>query len=83
MAEKKEKKQEEVEVEVLKQEIERLKQDLERLKMKTLEKSPGEMIRKETVIKVLDETESIIKKTFSVLEGAIIGAIEGAKKNLK
>ncbi|WP_457638978.1 ATP-dependent protease [Persephonella sp.] len=81
--EKKEQKKEEVDVEILKQEIERLKQDLERLKMKTLEKSPGEMISKETAIKLLDETENIIKKTFSVLEGAIIGAIEGAKKNLK
>ncbi|MDQ7055236.1 MAG: ATP-dependent protease [Persephonella sp.] len=83
MAEKKEKKREDVDVEILKQEIERLKQDLERLKMRTLEKTPGEMISKETVVKVLDETENIIKKTFSVLEGAIIGAIEGAKKNLK
>jgi len=83
MAEKKEKQREEVDIELLKQEIERLKQDLERLKMKTLEKSPGEMIKKETVIKLLDETENVIKKTFSVLEGAIIGAIEGAKKNLK
>ncbi len=78
-----EKKREDVDVEILKQEIERLKQDLERLKMRTLEKTPGEMISKEAVIKVLDETENIIKKTFSVLEGAIIGAIEGAKKNLK
>jgi len=83
MAGKKEKQREEVDIELLKQEIERLKQDLERLKMRTLEKSPGEMIKKETVVKLLDETENIIKKTFSVLEGAIIGAIEGAKKNLK
>ena len=41
------------------------------------------MMKKETVVKILDETEDIIKKTFSVLEGAIVGAIEGAKKNLK
>ena len=85
MAEKKEKtkKEEEVNIEVIKQDLERLKQDLERLKLKTMPKSPTEMMKKETVIKILDETEEIIKKTFSVLEGAIIGAIEGAKKNLK
>lgn len=91
MAEKKtkqeEKKQpqqeEEVNLDVIKQDLERLKQDLERLKLKTIERTPGEMIKKETVIKVLDETENIVKKTFAVIEGAIVGAIEGAKKNLK
>ncbi|HHG75005.1 MAG TPA: ATP-dependent protease [Persephonella sp.] len=75
--------EEEVNIEVIKQDLERLKQDLERLKLKTVPKSPTEMMKKETVVKILDETEEIIKKTFAVLEGAIIGAIEGAKKNLK
>jgi len=79
-----EKKQtEELDVEKLKEEIERLKKELEKLRSSTEEKHPEELISKETVIKILDETENLIKKTFSVLEGAIIGAIEGAKKNLK
>ncbi|WP_293443462.1 ATP-dependent protease [Persephonella sp.] len=81
--EEKKKMEEEVNIEVIKQDLERLKQDLERLKLKTVPKSPTEMMKKETVVKILDETEDIIKKTFAVLEGAIIGAIEGAKKNLK
>ncbi|WP_457634600.1 ATP-dependent protease [Persephonella sp.] len=81
--EEKKKMEEEVNIEVIKQDLERLKQDLERLKLKTVPKSPTEMMKKETVVKILDETEEIIKKTFAVLEGAIIGAIEGAKKNLK
>ncbi|WP_297455120.1 ATP-dependent protease [Persephonella sp.] len=81
--EKKQPQEEEVNLDVIKQDLERLKQDLERLKLKTIERTPGEMIKKETVIKVLDETENIVKKTFAVIEGAIIGAIEGAKKNLK
>ncbi len=81
--EEKKKMEEEVNIEVIKQDLERLKQDLERLKIKTVPKSPTEMMKKETVVKILDETEEIIKKTFAVLEGAIIGAIEGAKKNLK
>ncbi|WP_456464956.1 ATP-dependent protease [Persephonella sp.] len=81
--EEKKKIEEEVNIEVIKQDLERLKQDLERLKIKTVPKSPTEMMKKETVVKILDETEEIIKKTFAVLEGAIIGAIEGAKKNLK
>jgi len=81
--EEKKKIEEEVNIEIIKQDLERLKQDLERLKLKTMPKSPTEMVKKETVIKILDETEDIIKKTFAVLEGAIVGAIEGAKKNLK
>ena len=81
--EEKKKMEEEVNIEIIKQDLERLKQDLERLKLKTVPKTPTEMMKKETVVKILDETEDIIKKTFSVLEGAIVGAIEGAKKNLK
>ncbi len=81
--EEKKKMEEEVNIEVIKQDLERLKQDIERLKLKTVPKSPTEMMKKETVVKILDETEDIIKKTFAVLEGAIVGAIEGAKKNLK
>ncbi len=76
-------KKEQLSPEELKQEIERLKKELEELKKKTQESGEEKMIGKETVIEILDETENIIKKAFSVIEGAIIGAIEGAKKNLK
>ena len=69
--------------EELMKEIERLKKELEELKKKTQEHSEEKMIGKEKVVEILDETENIIKKAFSVVEGAIIGAIEGAKKNLK
>jgi len=69
--------------EELKKEIERLKKELEALKKKTEEHPEEKMIGKEKVVEILDETENIIKKAFSVVEGAIIGAIEGAKKNIK
>ncbi len=69
--------------EELMKEIERLKKELEELKKKTQEHPEEKMIGKEKVVEILDETENIIKKAFSVVEGAIIGAIEGAKKNLK
>jgi cell division septum initiation protein DivIVA len=76
-------KKEKINVEELLKEIERLKKEVEQLKKKTKEEKEEKMIGKETVVEILDETENIIKKAFSVLEGAIIGAIEGAKKNLK
>ncbi len=69
--------------EELKKEIERLKKELEELKKRAEEHPEEKMIGKETIVEILDETENIIKKAFSVIEGAIIGAIEGAKKNLK
>ncbi|NPA13055.1 MAG: ATP-dependent protease [Aquificae bacterium] len=75
----------EQELEILKQEIERLKQEIERLKMQasTNEKNPLEAMKKETIIKLLDETEEVVKKAFSIVEGMLIGAIEGVKKNIK
>ncbi|WP_456400675.1 ATP-dependent protease [Persephonella sp.] len=69
--------------EELKKEIETLRKEIESLKKRTEEESEGKVLSKETVIEILDETENLIKKTFSILEGTIIGAIEGMKKNLK
>jgi len=69
-------------IEELKEEIEKLKLELERLKKECKEEDTSK-IPKEQVIEILDETEKIIKKTFSVLEGTIVGAIEGLKKNIK
>ena len=69
-------------VEELKKEIERLKKEMEELK-KEVEKEEEHKMDKEKVVEVLDSTENLIKKAFSLVEGAIIGAIEGAKKNIK
>ncbi len=70
-------------VEQLKKEIERLKKEMEELKKEVEKEEKEGHLDKEKVVEVLDTTENLIKKAFSLAEGAIIGAIEGAKKNIK
>ncbi|NPA51497.1 MAG: ATP-dependent protease [Aquificae bacterium] len=67
----------------LKKEIERLKKELEELKKKVPKEKEEEVISKEKLVELIDETEQAIKKAFSVIENTIIGALEGAKKSLK
>ncbi len=70
-------------IEELKKEIEELKKQIQMLQQQTKAECEEKMVNKEKVVEILDETENVIKKTFSLIEGAIIGAIEGAKKNIK
>jgi len=70
----------------LKDEIEKLKLEIERLKSENEEcekEKYDEKLSKEKMVEILNETEKIVKKTFSILEGTLIGAIEGLKKNIK
>jgi hypothetical protein len=73
-------------IEKLLNEIETLKKELEELKgcnEGKEEKGEKELIDKEKIVDMIEQTENLIKKTFSILEGAIIGSLEGIKKNLK
>jgi len=73
-------------IEKLLNEIESLKRELEELKKTGKEKEEDEgkeLVDKEKIVSLIDHTENLIKKTFSILEGAIIGSLEGIKKNLK
>ncbi len=67
------------EIKKLHEEIKKLKSELEKCEKEKEESK----ISRENLIEVLDETEKIVKKTFSILEGTIIGAIEGLKNNIK
>ncbi len=70
-------------IEKLLEEIENLKREIENLKDCNKEKSSEEVLDKDKIINMIDQTENIIKKTFSIVEGAIIGSLEGIKKNIK
>jgi len=76
---------EEKTVEKLLAEIESLKKEIEELKSKCEEKDEEKkaFLEKDKVVEIIDQAEEMLKKTFSVLEGAIIGSLEGIKKNLK
>ena len=67
----------------LKKEIEELKKQLEELRKQLKEEGKEEILTKEKLVEIIDETEGVIKKAFSIIEGTIIGALEGAKKSLK
>ena len=67
--------------EKLLQEIDELKKEIK--KLKNPEEEKVDILSKDKVIDILDKTENVIKGTFSILEGAIIGSIEGVKKSIE
>ena len=63
-------------------EIDELKKEIEKLKGSE-EGEKVDILNKDKVIDILNKTENVIKGTFSILEGAIIGSIEGIKKSIE
>ncbi len=68
------------EIKRLEEEIEKLRRELEEVKK---EKKEQELLEKDKIVEAIDKTEEFIKKSISILEGVIIGSLEGLKKGIQ